>query len=292
QNAHHMKRILVYYPKIDRILLRELLNEGLTADEIDDVFLTKLIYKGYAASEIGKKVGLTDSKWMAKRFQHVLDMNFQEARDEYFFRPRIVYLLKNGVKSPQLTDFFNKDYKDLKAPIKKFCRKGIYNAMRRIWQRKYDEFNYRAMVEGKWNMVTSPFDHNRLQFTHFYHYLIRIYHLYPKINEELAELLTESELSTKEIDIAFLVFLIQFGYSLEEITEKYNSTYDSLRKWIKKVLGMNYNMAKDEYFWKPRILTLIKKYDPIPAVTKIAEIFNTPDPTLRGAIKRIWKYEL
>ena len=164
--------------------------------------------------------------------------------------------------------------------------------MRRIWKREYDEFTERAMNEGKWNKEMSPFDYNRLQFAHLYRYLIRLYHLYPKMNGELAELLTESELSTKEVDKEFLIFLIQFGYTLEEIAKKYNSNYDVFRRWLKKVLGMNYNNAKEEYFWKPRILSIIKTYDPIPTVARIAKILNTPDPTVRGAIKRIWKYEL
>ncbi len=292
QNAHHMKRILIYYTKIDRILLRGLLNEGLTADEIDDVFLTKLIHKGYVASEIGKKVGLIDSKWMAKRFQHVLDMNFQEARDEYFFRPRIVYLLKNGVKSPQLTDFFNKDYKDLKVPIKKFCRKGIYNAMRRIWQRIYDEFEQRSREEGRWDPCRSPLEKNRLQFTHFYRYLIRIFSLYPKINKELAELLIDSDLSTKEIDQEFLLYLVQTGNSLEEMVNKYKSAYDPFRKWFKKVIGMNYNKAKDQFFWKHKILHLIKKYDPPHAINKIAIKLKASEHTIRTVVRRIWNKEL
>ena len=171
-------------------------------------------------------------------------------------------------------------------------RIGIYNAMRRIWKREYDEFTERAKIEGKWNKKMSPFDYNRFQFRHFYRYLKRIYHLYPKINGELAELLLESELSTKEIDKEFLIYLIQLGYNLEEIAKKYNSNYDVFRRWLKAVVGMNYNNAKDEYFWKPRILSLIKKYDPIHIVARIGEGFNIPDPTVRGAIKRIWKCEL
>ena len=89
-----------------------------------------------------------------------------------------------------------------------------------------------------------------------------------------------------------MIHLIQLGYSLEEIAKKYNSNYDVFRRWLKKVLGMNYSTAKDEYFWKPKILSLIKTYYPIPNVAKIAEIFNVPYPTVQGAIKRIWKNEL
>jgi hypothetical protein len=108
----------------------------------------------------------------------------------------------------------------------------------------------------------------------------------------LAKLLWCSELNTKVVDKEFLMFLIQFGYSLEEIAKKDLSNYDVFRRWLKKILGMNYNNAKDEFFWKPKILSLIKKHYPIPTVAKIAEIFKTPYPTLQGAIKRIWKNEL
>ena len=54
---------------------------------------------------------------------------------------------------------------------------------------------------------------------------------------------------------------------------------------------MNYNNAKDEYFWKPKLLPLIKKHDPINAITNIAKKLNIPDTTIRQVIKRIWKDE-
>ena len=289
KNSHHMNRIIQYYPTfLKKYQYNKFLKDELSADEIDEIVLPLLIYVGHSAAEIGLKVGLQDSKLMAKRFQEILNMSFSEARDQYFFKPRLVYLLRKGIKSTQIVDHFNQK---VKKPFR-MTRVGIYNAMRRIWKREYDEFTERAMNEGKWNKEMSPFDYNRLQFAHFYRYLIRLYHLYPKMNGELAELLTESELSTKEVDKEFLIFLIQFGYTLEEIAKKYNSNYDVFRRWLKKVLGMNYNNAKEEYFWKPRILSIIKTYDPIPTVARIAKILNTPDPTVRGAIKRIWKYEL
>ncbi len=288
KNSHHMKRIIQYYPIfLKKYQYNKFLKEELTADDIDEIVLPLLIYDGHSAAKIGLKVGLQDSKWMGKRFQEVLNMSFSEARDEYFFKPRLVYLLRKGIKSTQTVNYFNQQVKN---PFR-MTRIGVYNTMRRIWKREYDEFTERAMIEGKWDSSKSPFDYNRLQFTHFFHYLIRIYHLYPIINEELAELLTESELSTKEVDTEVLMFLIQFEYNLEEMAEKYNSNYDVFRKWLKKVLGMNYNNAKDEFFWKPKILSLIKTHYPIPTVAKIAEVFNTPYSTLQGAIKRIWKYE-
>jgi transposase len=289
KNSHHMNRIMQYYPIfLKKYQYNKFLENELSADEIDQIVLPMLIYVGHRAAEIGLKVGLLDSKWMAKRFQEILNMNFLEARDEYFFKQRLVYLLKKGLNSTQIVSYFNKV---VKKPFRQ-TRIGIYNAMRRIWKIQYDEFTERAKIEGKWNKIMSPFDYNRFQFRHFYRYLKRIYHLYPKINGELAELIIESELSTKEIDKEFLIYLIQLNYSLEEIAKKYNSNYDIFRKWLKVVLGMNYNSAKDEYFWKPRILSLAKKYDPIHIAAKIAEGFNIPEPTVRGAIKRIWKCEL
>ena len=69
-----------------------------------------------------------------------------------------------------------------------------------------------------------------------------------------------------------MIFLIQLGYNLEEMAEKYNSAYNTFRKWLKKVLGMNYNNAKDEYFWKAKILSIIKTYNSIPNIAKIAEL--------------------
>ena len=56
------------------------------------------------------------------------------------------------------------------------------------------------------------------------------------------------------------------------MAEKYNSAYNTFRKWLKKVLGMNYNNAKDEYFWKAKILSIIKTYNSIPNIAKIAEL--------------------
>jgi hypothetical protein len=115
--------------------------------------------------------------------------------------------------------------------------------------------------------------------------------LYPKINIELAELLTESKFSTKEIDREFLIFLIEFGYNLEEMAKKYNLTYDVFRKWLKKVLGMNFTDAKAEYYWKPRIISEIRMHDQTPAVLNIANLLGMSVSAIIKAIKRIWKYE-
>lgn len=292
KNAHHMQRILTNYQTfLDKDEFQDFLDNDLTADEIDEIVLPLLLNIGFSSSIIGEMVGLPESHAIASRYRDVLDMNYLEARDHYYFKPRIVTMLKDGLSTKDLYSFFNQNYNHHKAPKVKSGRVGISNAIRRIWNKEYDEFKCRAMDEGKWNKSTSPFDYNRLQFTHFYHYLIRIYHLYPKMNVELADLITESELSTKEVDKEFLIFLVQIGKGLGEIAEKYNSTYDVFRKWFKRVLGMNYNNAKDEYFWKPKLLPLIKKHDPINAMTNIAKKLNIPDTTIRQVIKRIWKDE-
>ena len=86
-----MKRIIQYYPIfLKKYQYNKFLKDELTADEIDNIFLPMLIYDGYSAAEIGLKVGLQDSKWMARRFQEVLNMSFSDARDEYFFKPRLL----------------------------------------------------------------------------------------------------------------------------------------------------------------------------------------------------------
>jgi len=94
--------------------------------------------------------------------------------------------------------------------------------------------------------------------------------------------------------------LVYIGQTIRDLKSRFKDhlKYPS-NKFLKKAfdrynykLKMNYNNAKDEYFWKPRILSLIKKYDLIHIVARIAEGFNIPDPTVRGAIKRIWKCEL
>ena len=290
KNAHHMKRILKkYHIFLGRKTVKKYLEDDLTAEEIDEIVLPELVYRGYSSLKIGEMIGLPDSHAIATRFQEILEMKYIEAKDFYYFRKRIIPLIREGYYMKKIIYHFNRDFKNQNAPIIKSGKKAIYSAFRRIWKSEYRQFKKISLEIARWN--TDPKARNRAQFTHFFNYLRRLYVFYPNINMELLKLLEDSNLTVKEIDASFLKYMIGKNSSLEEIASKLDYSYKKTRRWIKYILKISYRVARDKYYWKSKILKLIKQLKINHLIKNIASKLKESPHTIRGAITRLWDKE-
>ena len=94
----------------------------------------------------------------------------------------------------------------------------------------------------------------------------RIYQLYPKvekilldkkeIDESYLQDWISSGLSVKEIDQEMLKLLIGLRYDKKNIESIFGWDHFHVTRWIPKILNMDFYRARDEYWWKPRIIWL------------------------------------
>jgi len=97
----------------------------------------------------------------------------------------------------------------------------------------------------------------------------RIYQIYPKVEQILLDkkhidesfLLdwTNAGLSVKEIDQEMLKLLIGLGYDKKEIESLFKWDHFHITRWIPEILDMDFYRARDEYWWKPRIIWLFNQ---------------------------------
>jgi len=93
----------------------------------------------------------------------------------------------------------------------------------------------------------------------------RVFRIYPRIVENCLEFddnylveLLDGGLSIEEIDKEFLIKLIGSGYKKNDLINLYGFSHDWMTRWIQDNLNMDLYRAKDEYWWKPRIIYLFK----------------------------------
>ena len=97
----------------------------------------------------------------------------------------------------------------------------------------------------------------------------RIYYLYPevekilinrkKIDESFLQDLVNAGLSVKEIDQEMLKLLIGLGYDKKDIESLFEWDHFHVTRWIPEILNMDFYRARDEYWWKPRIIWLFRQ---------------------------------
>ncbi len=97
----------------------------------------------------------------------------------------------------------------------------------------------------------------------------RIYWLYPEvekillnkkeIDESLLQDWVNAGLSVKEIDQEMLKLLIGLGYDKKEIETLFEWDHFHVTRWIPETLNMDFYRARDEYWWKPRIIWLFSQ---------------------------------
>ncbi|TET04222.1 MAG: hypothetical protein E3J90_01470 [Promethearchaeota archaeon] len=97
----------------------------------------------------------------------------------------------------------------------------------------------------------------------------RIYRLYPEVEKILLNKkeIDESKLqdwvnaglSVKEIDQEILKLLIGLGYDKKDIESLFGWDHFHVTRWIPEILNMDFYRARDEYWWKPRIIWLFSQ---------------------------------
>jgi len=133
------KRIYQLYPKVEKILLdkkvidesylQDWITSGLSVKEIDQEMLKLLISLGYDKKDIESLFGW-DHFHMTRWIPEILKMNFYRARDEYWWKPRIIWLFNQGYSARQMRDIS----KDL------IGRYVTHDVIVRIWAEDYARY--------------------------------------------------------------------------------------------------------------------------------------------------------
>ncbi len=111
------ERIYRIYPKIEKKLLnarnprkrlktpffQDLITNGLTVEEIDKEFLKILIALGYSKKELEGIYGWDHSR-MTRWVANILKMDFYRAVEEFWWKPRIIWLFRLGYSARQMRD--------------------------------------------------------------------------------------------------------------------------------------------------------------------------------------------
>jgi AraC-like DNA-binding protein len=97
----------------------------------------------------------------------------------------------------------------------------------------------------------------------------RIYCLYPEvekillnkkeIDESFLQDWVNAGLPVKEIDQEMLKLLIGLGYDKKDIESLFKWDHFRVTRWIPEILNMDFYRARDEYWWKPRIIWLFSQ---------------------------------
>jgi hypothetical protein len=128
----------------------------------------------------------------------------------------------------------------------------------------------------------------------------RLFRLYPRveqtlinrnqINEHFLNDWIKSGLNINEIDQEILKLLISIGYDKKEIEVIFDWDHFHVTRWILEVLKMNFYRARDEYWWKPRIISLFKQGYSARKMREVSKEIIGRHVTHSNII-RIWKKE-
>jgi len=132
-------RIYCLYPEVEKILLNkkeieesflaDWINAGLSVREIDQELLKLLIGLGYDKKEI-EALFKWDHFHVTRWIPEILNMDFFRARDEYWWKPRIIWLFSQGYSARQMRDVS----KEL------IGRYVTHEVIVRIWAEEYCRF--------------------------------------------------------------------------------------------------------------------------------------------------------
>ena len=128
----------------------------------------------------------------------------------------------------------------------------------------------------------------------------RIYRLYPQVEKTLINRIQISEpflndwiksgLNINEIDQEILKLLISIGYDKKDIELIFEWDHFHVTRWIPEVLDMNFYRARDEYWWKPRIISLFRRGYSARKMREVSKEIIGRYVTHNNII-RIWKEE-
>ena len=96
-----VEKILINKKEIDESILPDWINAGLSIKEIDQEMLKLLIGLEYDKKDIESLFGW-DHFHVTRWIPEILDMDFYRARDEYWWKPRIIWLFNQGYSARQM----------------------------------------------------------------------------------------------------------------------------------------------------------------------------------------------
>ena len=119
------KRLFRIYPKINENFLNELINDGLSIEDIDSEFLMNLIKRGLKLNDIAKlyERGRASMSIMIRDTLRVKD--FDEAMTQYFWIPNLIDSFKLRRSAKEIALDLNKDYITVRSKIKELWKKDF-----------------------------------------------------------------------------------------------------------------------------------------------------------------------
>jgi len=169
------------FQRINKTYLDNLINNMLSFHDIERLFFIKLISEGHSPTTISILFEFKDHSAISQRIAKSLEMTFNEAKLEYYYKPKIIECIKNGViNSVELSQYL------------KETRVTINSVIKKIWHEEYDDlkdFDYA--------------DNSPRQFNKLFQFLIRLYKIYPSIDKKLLNDCLYKNFTPKEIDSAF-----------------------------------------------------------------------------------------
>ncbi len=124
-----VERILLNKKKIDEPILNDWVNAGLSVKEIDQEMLKLLIGLGYDKKDI-ETLFEWDHFHVTRWIPEILNMNFYRARDEYWWKPRIVWLFGQGFSARQMRE----------VSKEMIGRHVTHDVIVRIWAEEYTRY--------------------------------------------------------------------------------------------------------------------------------------------------------
>jgi len=96
-----VEKILLNKKELDESLLQDWVNAGLSVKEIDQEMLKLLIGLGYDKKDI-ESLFEWDHFHVTRWIPEILNMDFYRLRDEYWWKPRIIWLFSQGYSARQM----------------------------------------------------------------------------------------------------------------------------------------------------------------------------------------------
>jgi hypothetical protein len=124
-----VERILLSKKSIDEPILNDWINAGLSIKEIDQEMLKLLIGLGYDKKDI-ESLFKWDHFHVTRWIPEILDMDFYRARDEYWWKPRIIWLFNHGYSARKMRD----------VSKKLIGRYITHDVIVRIWAEEYTKY--------------------------------------------------------------------------------------------------------------------------------------------------------
>jgi hypothetical protein len=257
-----MMRIEKIYLNFDKKFISELLEDEILPKKIEKEFFKKLIYEGYNSTEISN---ITQT-YASNHYNELFQNNFENLRDIYFYKTRIIELIQKGYSLNEIYEFFDLNFRNKRG----MGWRAILATMKRIWDSLFSFFGHIIPL---------------------FSFLKRVYRIFPILNNNLITSLITSNSPPDEIDKAFIIYLLHQNLSKEQIASCFGLSVTHIGRFFHGLLGMNYRAAKREYYYKPHIIEFAEFGFTLTAMVKYLT-FVTTFQHLQKLIDLLWKDEL